>query len=81
MNSTLIALLSLRAAALAASLAGSASTARALYASADLIESGRATDEHMALVAAKLKERDLTDADWADVATRIEADSARLHQD
>jgi hypothetical protein len=30
-------------------------------------------------VAAKLKDRTLTDADWSEVANRIHADSARLH--
>lgn len=79
MNPTIIALLSLRAAALAATLAGQASTGNALYALADLVESGRATDAHLAEVAEKLKSRELTDADWDDVRARIEADAARLH--
>lgn len=79
MNPVLIALLALRSAALAATLAGQASTGNALYALADLVESGRATDAHLAEVAEKLKSRELTDADWDDVRARIEADAARLH--
>lgn len=78
MNPVLLAVLSIRAAALAASLAGRPSTASALYSLADLVESNRATEAHMAEVATKLKERDLTDSDWMDVANRIHADSARL---
>jgi hypothetical protein len=79
MNPVLLAVVTLRAAALAASLAGRSSTASALYSLADLTESGAAVDSHMADVAAKLKDRELTDADWSDVANRIHADSARLH--
>jgi hypothetical protein len=79
MNPTLLAVIGLRAAALAASLAGRSSVASALYSTADLVESGVAVDDHLAEVAAKLKDRDLTDADWSDVANRIHADSARLH--
>ncbi len=78
MNPTIIALLAVRSAALAATLAGRASTGNALYALADLVESGRATDAHMAEVAEKLKNRELTDADWADVHARIAEDAARL---
>lgn len=78
MSPLVLALLSIRAAALAASVAGRSSTASALYSLADLIESGRATDAHMNEVAEKLKNRELTDADWSDVANRIHADSARL---
>lgn len=81
MSPVVLALLALRAAALAANLAGRSSTASALYSLADLVESGRATDAHMAEIAEKLKSRELTDADWSDVANRIHADSARLHSD
>jgi hypothetical protein len=78
MSPQLLAVIGLRAAALAASLAGRSSIASALYSSADLIESGVAVDSHLAEVAAKLKDRELTDADWSDVANRIHADAARL---
>lgn len=78
MNQTILAVITLRAAALAATLAGRSSTASALYSLADLTESGIAVDAHMAEVAAKLKDRTLTDTDWSDVANRIHADSARL---
>lgn len=78
MNPITILLVSLRSAALAVDLAGRSSTADALYGVADAVEAGKATDEHMALVAEKLKSRDITDADWNDVMGRIEADSARL---
>lgn len=79
MNPTLLAVVSLRAAALAAELAGRPSTASALRSLANLIESGIAVDAHLAEVAEKLKSRELSDADWSDVANRIHADAARLH--
>ncbi len=44
MNPTVLAVITLRAAALAASLAGRSSTASALYSLADLTESGIAVD-------------------------------------
>jgi hypothetical protein len=47
---------------------------------ADAAEAGKAVDEHMKLVAEKLKDRDATDEDWADVISRINADSDRLQQ-
>ena len=78
MNPQLLAVVSLRAAALAASLAGRSSVASALYSLASLVESGIAVDAHLAEVAQKLKDRELTDADWSDVANRIHADAARL---
>ena len=81
MNPTILAIISLRSAALAATLAGQVATAAALYALADLAESGVNVDAHMATVAAKLKEREINDADWQDVQARIEADASRLHAD
>lgn len=78
MNPITVLLVSLRSAALAVDLAGRSSTADALYGVADAFEAGKATDEHMALVAQKLKSRDITDMDWTEVLGRIEADSARL---
>lgn len=80
-STTMIAIVSLRSAALAATLAGDAKTAAALHLVADSIAAGQATDAHLALVAEKLKERDLTQLDWTDVTDRINADRARLHAD
>lgn len=79
MDPKVLAIIALRSAALAATLAGRPQQAAALYALADSIEAGRAVDAHMAEVADKLKSRDLTDDDWADVTSRIDADAARLH--
>lgn len=79
MNPTLLAVISLRALALAASLAGRTTQANALYGLADLVASGIATDAHMQEVADKLAQRELTEADWADVHARIQSDAARLH--
>lgn len=78
MNSLLVALVSLRGAALALSLAGQTRAANSLYTLADAAERGVNIDAHMAGVAEKLKTRSATDADWADVSERIEADSDRL---
>lgn len=74
-----IGLIALRSAALALNLTGDTKTSNALYLVSDAIEAGKATDEHMALVAEKLKERDITQVDWDDVLQRIETDHARLH--
>ena len=79
MNPLILALLTIRASALAATVAGRPSTGKALYTLADLIEAGRATEAHMTEVATKLANQELTEADWVDVRTRIEADAARLH--
>lgn len=79
MNPVLLALISLRSAALAAELAGRPTLASALRSSAALIESGQATEAHMAEVAAKLKERELTDTDWSEVANRLHAAATDLH--
>jgi len=77
-NPTLLALVSLRAAALALSLAGQTRASNSLYTLADAAERGVNIDTHMAGVAEKLKNRSATDADWQDVSARIEEDSARL---
>lgn len=79
MNPVLIALVSLRSAALALAVGGNQRASDSLYAVSDAIEAGRATDEHMRLVAEKLKERDITSVDWDDVEQRILADADRLH--
>lgn len=81
MNSTTIGLITLRGTALALALAGQTRASESLYALADAIESGATVDSHMAEVAAKLSQRDVTDADWADVTERINSASARLHKD
>jgi hypothetical protein len=78
MNRVTLAVIGLRAAALALLVAGDVKTSDRLYLLADLVEAGRATDEHMALVAEKLKSRELTEADWDDVFARIEADFGTL---
>jgi len=81
MNPLLLALISLRAAGLAAALAGQTRSSDALYATADALEAGRATDVHMAEIAEKLKTRSITDADWDDYERRLAADQTRLHGD
>lgn len=78
MDPKTLALVGLRAAALALAIAGQQKASDSLYTLADAAEAGKAIDDHMALVAAKLKERSANDADWTDVVARIEADSARL---
>lgn len=75
---SIIGVVALRAAAAALAIAGDTKTSGSMHAVADAIEAGKATDEHLALVAQKLKERDLTQVDWADVHQRIEDDHARL---
>ncbi|MCL2876869.1 MAG: hypothetical protein FWF12_11445 [Betaproteobacteria bacterium] len=53
---------------------------QALYLLADLLSAGKATDDHMAVVAEKLKNREISKEDWDDVFARIEIDSARLQR-
>lgn len=79
MEKLTLVLIAIRSAALAIGLAGRTKTSDALYAVSDAIEAGKATDEHMAEVAEKLKSRAIIDEDWDDVMQRIEADAARLH--
>ncbi len=71
----ILAVVGLRAAALALGLAGQASASRTLNSVADGVEAGTAIDAHMQLVADKLKAGASTDADWADVDARIAAAS------
>lgn len=78
MNGAVIGIVALRAAALALAVAGDSATSAKLHLVADAIEAGKATDDHMRLVADKLKERDVTAADWDDVIARIDADHSRL---
>lgn len=80
MNPLTLALIGLRAAALGLELQGQQRSANSLYALADAAEAGKAVDDHMNAVAEKLKDRNATDDDWADVTARIEADSARLQE-
>jgi hypothetical protein len=80
MDPKIMLILTLRSTALAAELAGRPQQAAALRALADSIQAGRAVDAHMAEVAEKLKDGgSATEADWADVYARIDADRARLH--
>lgn len=79
MNPLLLSIIALRSAALGLSLAGESRGSNALYALADLVEAGVATDAHMKGVADRLKAGPLTSADWDDVEARIASDRARLH--
>lgn len=72
-------LIALRGLALLALLSGKSKLSGTLYDTADLVEAGRATDEHLTLVAEKLKARTLEEADWQDVHDRIAADRQALH--
>lgn len=81
MNPMLYLLVALRAAALALGIAGEKRSSDSIYALADGIEAGRASDEHMRLVAEKLKSRNITAEDWDDVLRRIDEDAARLHSE
>lgn len=78
MNLTTLILIALRASALSVALAGRAKTADHLYLLADVIEAGKATDDHMREVAEKLKSREINDDDWIDVLARIEQHSSTL---
>lgn len=78
MDPKIIAIVGLRAAALALALAGQTRASNALYTLADAYEAGAPIDAHMAEVAAKLKDRTIVDADWDDVEARITADLERL---
>lgn len=78
MNPTALTIISLRAAALALSLAGNPKAANALYLLADAAEAGLNIDAHMAAVGEKLKSRTISDEDWTDVNARIDADFAKL---
>ena len=80
MNLLSFALVGLRGAALGLELQGQQRSADALYGLADAAEAGRDVEAHMALVAAKLKDRNATDDDWKEVTDRIEADSERLQR-
>lgn len=73
-----LALVGMRGAALALSLSGNSKAGDALFALADAAEAGKAVDDHMKAVAEKLKARSADAADWLEVTTAIEADSARL---
>jgi hypothetical protein len=74
----LLTLIGLRAAALSLGLAGQPKASGALYLLADAVEAGRATEEHLRLVAQKLNTREINDDDFDDVQARIESDSSRL---
>jgi hypothetical protein len=74
---TTLALIGLRAAALALSLQGQETAARTLHLLADSVEAGKNVDAHMAEVAAKLKAGEAID--WDDLRARIEAAGEALH--
>jgi hypothetical protein len=78
LNPTSLALVGLRAAALALDLQGQKNSARSLYWIADAAEAGKDVDAHMEMVGQMLRTRAVTEADWADVIQRVEADSDRL---
>ncbi len=71
-------LIGLRAAAFAALLSGNTLIAERLYALADLVEAGKATDAHMTEVAALLKSRTLTAEDFDAVMAKISANHAAI---
>lgn len=73
-----LAVVGLRAAALALSLAGQASASRAINTAADAVEAGTAVDDHMQAVADKLRSGASTDADWDDLDTRIRTASEAI---
>lgn len=79
MNPLTLVLIGLRAAALGLELQGQSRSSSALFLLADAAEAGKNVDDHMAAVAAKLKDRAATDEDWTDVNARIETDFGRLH--
>jgi hypothetical protein len=79
MNPLLYLLIGLRSAALAVSVAGDQRLSDRLHTIADGVEAGTVTEEHMRLVAEKLKSRNITEEDWDDVERRIAEDRARLH--
>lgn len=80
-SGTTLALIGLRAAGLAASLAGQTRLAAQLYQLADFASAGLATDEHMRQVAEKLAVREASDADFSDVLAGIDDERAKLHSD
>lgn len=80
MNNLTLAIIGIRAAALALLLSGNTIASQRMYALADLIEAGKATDEHMKLVAEKLKNGGPSEEDWADLLERIDADHAELQR-
>lgn len=78
MDALSLSLIGVRGVAIVLGLQGQTRAADQLYLLADAAEAGENVDARMALVAAKLKERNSTDADWEDVATRIAAHSDQL---
>jgi hypothetical protein len=79
MNPIILSMVGLRGVALALSLLGEKRGSDTLYALADLVGAGLATDAHMQHVADRLKAGPLTAADWDDLDARIKADRDRLH--
>jgi hypothetical protein len=81
MDAVTLGVIGLRGAALGLNLQGQATAANQLYLLADAIEAGENVDEHMKIVAEKLKDRNSNDSDWSDVAARIAAHSDELQTD
>lgn len=79
MDKVTLGLIALRAAALAAMLAGQTKLATQIYQIADFLAAGLMTDQHMKLVADKLAERNAIDADFTEVLASIDAERAKLH--
>lgn len=77
MNTAILSIVALRAAALALASSDKDSSKR-LYQLADLIDAGVATDEHMVAVAEKLAAGHPSQADWDDVFSRISTDTTAL---
>jgi hypothetical protein len=78
MDPKILALVGIRAAALALAIAGQTRASNALYTAADAYESGVNVDAHMASIAAKLKDRAVTGADWDQVEADIRSELDRL---
>lgn len=81
MNGYLLTAIGLRSSALALSLSGQQRAADQLYLLADAIVAGENVDSRMAIVAAKLKQRNSTDYDWEDVEARMALHSDQLQAD
>lgn len=79
MDKLTLGLIALRAAALAAAMAGRVDLSNQLYKLGDFLSAGLVSDEHMKEVAEKLNARNSVDADFSDVLSRIEANRATLH--
>lgn len=73
-----LAMIGVRAAALALNISGNSQAAFALYTLADAAEAGKNVEAHMARVAEKLKSRASQRSDWEEVANAIKEDTTLL---